>query len=215
VQTKLLRVLQEREFQRVGSSETIRVDVRVIAATNVDLIEQIRAGRFREDLYYRLNVVPVTIPPLREWLDDIPRLVQHFIEKICRHEDIPLRRVTPETLIRLAGYSWPGNVRQLENAVEMAVALSGDREMLYASDFPLPASTPHRLPPPPASPVPAIPCDGLDFEETVGRLEREILVEALRKAGGNKTAAAGMLGLKRTTLSAKLKSLDAGAGSPL
>jgi DNA-binding NtrC family response regulator len=210
VQTTLLRVLQEREFQRVGSSETIRVDVRVIAASNVNLIERIRERRFREDLYYRLNVVPITTPPLRERLEDVPRLVYHFIEKICQQEDIPLRRPAPETLTRLAAYSWPGNVRQLENAVEMAVALSGDREILYPSDFSLSCSTPRKLAPPDSSI--SVPDTGLDFEQTVGRIERQIIVEALRKAGGNKTAAAGMLGLKRTTLAAKLKSLEAAAG---
>jgi DNA-binding NtrC family response regulator len=200
MQTKLLRFLQEREFQRVGSSETIRVDVRLIAATNVDLIQRIREGRFREDLYYRLNVVPIAAPPLRERLEDIPLLAHHFVEKICRQEDIPLRRLSPETIERLKNCPWPGNVRQLENVVEMAVALSGTREILYPSDFPLPTA-------PRAASI--TPIATTDFEQTVGRIERQILEEALRKAGGNKTAAAEMLGLKRTTLAAKLKSLEA------
>src|SRR3984957_10857566 len=144
MQTKLLRVLQEREFQRVGSSDTIRVDVRLIAATNVDLVQKIREGKFREDLYYRLNVVPIAAPPLRDRLEDIPLLAHHFVEKICQQEDIPLRILSPETLDRLKNCPWPGNVRQLENVVEMAVALSGTREILYPSDFPLPrASLPH------------------------------------------------------------------------
>jgi DNA-binding NtrC family response regulator len=203
-QTKLLRVLQEREFQRIGSSETIRVDVRLIAATHVDLAERIRQGKFREDLYYRLNVVPIATPPLRQRLEDIPLLAHHFLEKICRQEEIPLRRLAAETLERLGAYSWPGNVRQLENAVERAVALSGVREVLSAYDFPL------------AIPVKAIavPETGLDFERTVGGIERQILQQALDKAGGNKTAAAEMLGLKRTTLAAKLKSLEAAASWP-
>lgn len=200
IQTKLLRFLQEREFQRVGSGETIRVDVRLIAATNVDLVRKIREGKFREDLYYRLNVVPIAAPPLRERLEDIPLLAQHFVEKICEQEDIPLRRLSPETIERLKNCPWPGNVRQLENVVEMAVALSGTREVLYPSDFPL--ATAPRIPP--ASAIATS-----DFEQTVGRIERQILEEALKKAGGNKTAAAGMLGLKRTTLAAKLKSLEA------
>ncbi len=202
IQTKLLRVLQEREFQRVGSSETIRVDVRLIAATNVDLPQRIREGKFREDLYYRLNVVPIAAPPLRERLEDIPLLAHHFVEKICEQEGISTRRLSPETIDRLKNYSWPGNVRQLENAVEMAVALSGTREILYSSDFPLPSAAAPRI-----SPGRAIETN--DFEQTVGRIERQILEEALRKAGGNKTAAAEMLGLKRTTLAAKLKSLEA------
>jgi len=201
IQTKLLRVLQEREFQRVGSSETIRVDVRLIAATNVDLLQKIREGKFREDLYYRLNVVPIAAPPLRDRLEDIPVLAHHFVEKICRQEDIPTRRLSPETIERLKNYPWPGNVRQLENVVEMAVALSGTREILYPSDFPLPTST--------ASRATTIPIATNDFEQTVGRIERQLLEDALKKANGNKTVAAEMLGLKRTTLAAKLKSLEA------
>lgn len=202
MQTKLLRFLQEREFQRVGSSETIRIDVRLIAATNVDLTQRIKEGRFREDLYYRLNVVPIAAPPLRERLEDIPLLAHHFVEKICRQEEIPLRLLSPETVERLKNFAWPGNVRQLENSVEMAVALSGDREILYPSDFPLTNTAAPRIPP--ASAI-----HTNNFEQTVGRIERQILEEALRKAGGNKTAAAEMLGLKRTTLAAKLKSLEA------
>lgn len=201
IQTKLLRVLQEREFQRVGSSETIRVDVRLIAATNVDLVQKIREGTFREDLYYRLNVVPIAAPPLRDRLEDIPVLAHHFVEKVCHLEEIPSRHLSPETIARLKNCPWPGNVRQLENAVEMAVALSGTREILYPADFPLPAQ-PTRV-----APMTAIATN--DFEQTVGRIERQILEDALKKAHGNKTVAAEMLGLKRTTLAAKLKSLEA------
>ena len=201
MQSKLLRVLQEREFQRVGSGETIRVDVRLIAATNVDLAGRVRERRFREDLYYRLNVVPVSTPPLRERLEDIPLLAAHFVEKICGQEDLAPRVLSPEALECLASYSWPGNVRQLENAVERAIALSADRETLFAADFDLPATTE-------PGPV-ALPESGLDFERTVGSIERQILEQAMRKSGGNKTAAAELLGLKRTTLAAKLKSMGA------
>jgi DNA-binding NtrC family response regulator len=212
VQIKLLRFLQEREFERVGSSETMRVDVRLIAATNVNLLERVRQGRFREDLYYRLNVIPVATPPLRERLEDIPALTHHFIEKTCRLEDIPLRRVAPETLVRLRSYVWPGNVRQLENAVERAVAMSGERTLLLPHDFPLAAPAARPLPASSVSRTIAVPDAGLDFDQTVGCIERQILEEALRKTAGNKTAAAGMLGLKRTTLAAKLRSLGAAAG---
>ena len=212
VQIKLLRFLQEREFERVGSSETMHVDVRLIAATNVDLLERVRQGRFREDLYYRLNVVPVATPPLRERLEDIPALTYHFIEKICRQEDIPPRRVAPETLTHLRSYAWPGNVRQLENAVERAVALCGERTLLLPHDFPLAAAAVRPLPAAAVSRTIAVPDAGLDFDQTLGCIERQILEEALRKTGGNKTAAAGMLGLKRTTLAAKLRSLGAAAG---
>jgi DNA-binding NtrC family response regulator len=209
-QAKLLRVLQEREFQRLGSSETLRVDVRVIAATNVDLAERIRQGRFREDLFYRLNVVPIQMPPLRERPGDIPLLVHHFIEKVCRYEGIPAKRVVPETLEWLAQYPWPGNVRQLENAVEMAVALSSDRELLDAGDFPTACRNAgdHSLRCPMA-PVIALPDEGFDFDRIVGSIERTILEQALQKTGGNKKQAADMLRLKRTTLTAKLKSLEA------
>ncbi len=200
-QSKLLRVLQEREFQRLGSSETVRVDVRLIAATNVDLISRVQERKFRQDLYYRLNVVPISTPPLRERLEDVALLAAHFLEKICRQEEISLRTLAAETVEYLCAHPWPGNVRQLENAVERAVALSGDREILYPPDFELTdVSAPAELPQ-----------SGMDFERTVGAIERNLLEQAMRRAGGNKTAAAEMLGLKRTTLAAKLRGLEAAA----
>jgi DNA-binding NtrC family response regulator len=208
MQSKLLRVLQEREIQRVGSSETIRLDVRLIAATNVNLVERVRQGKFREDLYYRLNVVPISTPALRDRAEDIPALVQHFVQKICAMEEIPEPRVTPEALSRLQTYSWPGNVRQLENAVETAVAMSGGRPTLSPADFPLPAENRACQP---GRTIP-VPDGGLDFDRTIGGIERQVIEEALRKTHGNKTAAAGILGLKRTTLAAKLRSLGAAAG---
>src|SRR5439155_16376958 len=136
LQAKLLRVLQEREFQRIGSSETISVDLRIIAACNVDLGKRVDEGKFREDLFYRLNVVPIRIPALRERHSDIPALVGHLVQKICRLEQIPVKQVSPQSLWRLAQQPWPGNVRQLENALEAAIALSGDRRMLCPEDFP-------------------------------------------------------------------------------
>ncbi|HTC88242.1 MAG TPA: sigma-54 dependent transcriptional regulator [Bryobacteraceae bacterium] len=210
LQAKLLRVVQEREFQRLGSSETVRVDVRVVAATHTDLVDLIKQGKFREDLYYRLNVVPIALPPLRERPSDVPTLVEHFIQRICREENLAIKRISHETMGRLAAHDWPGNVRQLENAVEKAIVLSGDRTELYPGDFPLP---PRRLPvayPPGSSQsIIAVPDNGLDFERTVGSIELNILEQALRKTRGNKKLAAEMLGLKRTTLTAKLKSLAA------
>jgi len=207
MQAKLLRVLQEREFQRVGSSENIKVDVRVLAASNIDLTQAVEHGKFREDLFYRLNVVPIRVPSLRERPTYIPLLVQHFLGKVCRHEELSPRRIAGETLGRLMSYSWPGNVRQLENAVEMAIALSGDREMLYPGDFPLPLALPARSVPTNSFPSIALPDEGLDFEQIVSHMERTILEQAMRRTGGNKAQAAEMLRLKRTTLSAKLKSL--------
>lgn len=209
LQAKLLRVIQEREFQRLGSSETVRVDVRVIAATHNNLAELVKQGKFREDLYYRLNVVPIGLPALRERPSDVPALVLHFIEKVCRAENLPVKQISRETLARLAAHDWPGNVRQLENAVEKAVVLSGDRQVLLPGDFPLPARRPPAPYMPGAQPMIAVPDQGLDFERTVGSIEWNILEQALRKTRGNKKLAAEMLGLKRTTLTAKLKSLAA------
>ena len=207
LQTKLLRVLQEREVQRLGSSEIIKVDIRVIAATNCDLARRIEEGKFREDLFYRLNVVPIEMPPLRRRREDIPLLATHFVDKVCRAEGIPVKVLMRETLERLCGYSWPGNVRQLENMVEMAVALSGERGTLAPADFPLPTPLADR-PAPGCAPVVALPDGGLDYEHTLAVIERSILEQALRKTGGNKQAAADMLRLKRTTLSAKIRSLE-------
>ncbi len=208
VQAKLLRVLQEREIQRLGSSEVIRVDVRIISATNVNLDERLREGKFREDLHYRLNVVSIRVPALRERPEDIPALIDHFIEKTCREEGLPLKRIGREALARLCDYSWPGNVRQLEHAVEAAVVLSGDRCELLPGDFPLPAPVKRATTFSPTYPMLRLPDEGLDFERTVSRIERSILDQALARTGGNKKAAAEMLRLKRTTLSAKLKSLE-------
>jgi DNA-binding NtrC family response regulator len=195
----------------LGSSETIHVDIRFVAATNCDLIERVQDGRFREDLFYRLNVVPIQMPPLRHRDGDIPMLASHFAEKVCRLEEIPLKAIRPEAIERLRGYAWPGNVRQLENAVEMAIALSGERTVLVPADFPLAAPARARATVPVNTPVVSVPDDGLDYEQTLAIIERSILEQALRKTGGNKKAAAGMLRLKRTTLSAKMRSLDSSA----
>jgi DNA-binding NtrC family response regulator len=209
LQSKLLRVLQEREVQRLGSSESIKLDVRVVAATNCDLLERVEGGEFREDLYYRLNVVPLRMPPLRDRAGDVPVLARHFVEKICRAESLPLKTLTGEAEQRLCEYAWPGNVRQLENSIETAVALSGGRLQLIPSDFPVLAA--HRSRPLPAAvPVISVPDGGLNYERTLAGIEKSIIQQALRKTGGNKKAAADMLQLKRTTLSAKVRSLAFG-----
>ena len=208
LQAKLLRVLQEREFQRLGSSEAVRVDARVLAATNHDLRQLVMEGTFREDLYYRLNVVPLELPPLRAHMSDLRTLADHFLKKICSEEQIDLKRLTPDAWAALEAYDWPGNIRQLENAISSGVILSENRPYLDIDDFSLPASIVNRgtrriesL---------ALPEHGLDFTETVNAIERSLLSQALKKTGGNKKAAAEMLRLKRTTLTAKVRILEVG-----
>ena len=207
LQAKLLRVLQEREIQRIGSSTTIPVDVRVIAASNTNLLEAMTHGRFRKDLYYRLNVVSLRMPALRERAGDIPELSHHFLQKIADLEYSELKTLSPAALETLMNYSWPGNVRQLEHALESAVALSGDRMILEPKDFDLPAEVASGL----GSLAAAldVPESGMNFEETINEIERRLLERALLKSGGNKARAADMLQMKRTTLISKFKALEA------
>ncbi len=203
LQMKLLRVLQEREFERVGDSHTTKVDVRVIAATNSDLAKMVAEGTFREDLYYRLNVIPVQLPALRERREDIPLLVQHFLEK---YQASPSGStvVSQEAMRRLMAYSWPGNVRQLENAIERASAFSGPRGQIDVGDLPPelhdsePAGQPWAV---------GLPADGVDLPAMIADLERDLIGRSLERTGGNRGQAARLLGLKRTTLVEKLKRL--------
>jgi DNA-binding NtrC family response regulator len=210
LQTKLLRVLQEREVQRLGSSETITLDIRVIAATNCDLEAAVQRREFRQDLFYRLSVVPLRMPALRERVQDIRGLAQHFVDGICRSEGLPPKRLSDTAVASVLAYSWPGNVRQLQHAVEMAVVLSGDRTVLVEEDFALPADLEMgtlRT----AEPV-HVPEAGLNFDATVSRFERSILEQALSRCAGNKAKAAEILGMKRTTLLAKLKVFNMAGG---
>ena len=207
LQTKILRVLQEREVQRIGSSEPVPVDVRVIAASNQSLVRAVAQRRFREDLYYRLNVVALRMPPLRERLMDIPELAQHFLEKIAEQESSAPKRIDPPALDVLMSYGWPGNVRQLEHALESAVALSGSRTILYPKDFDLPMDMLAAELDPLA--LLDVPESGINFEELIMGIERRLLERALQKSGGNKARAASMLNMKRTTLISKFKSLEA------
>jgi|GEM_PF-144804 len=210
-QAKLLRVLQEQELQRIGSSETIKIDVRVITASNLNLEQAVRERRFREDLYYRLNVVPLHLPPLRERREDIPLLVEHFLEKIRIAENTPVKEVTPEALESLMAQEWPGNVRQLEHAVQMACALSGERRLLHAHDFELGKRTAQVVSHGVQSatkPFLVMPKEGIDFDAVVSSFELSLLNQALAAAGGNKARAADLLGIKRTTLLAKMKTLN-------
>ncbi len=215
LQAKLLRALQEREIQRLGSSETVQVNVRVIAASNANLLSRVRQGTFREDLYYRLSVVPVEMPPLRGRLTDVPLLADHFIRKICSDEAIEIKKLSREAREKLCRFSWPGNVRQLENVLEMAIVLSGDRSTLYPSDFALETASAFRDESAEIGGEVAVPDHGLDFEQAVSRFERSMLTQALVKTRGNKKLAADMLRLKRTTLSAKVKIFESAAGCPL
>jgi len=208
LQTKLLRVLQEREFERVGDSHTTKVDVRVIAATNSDLTRMVADGQFREDLFYRLNVIPVELPPLRERKEDIPLLVQHFLDKY-RAADLaggqPRAPITvaQDAIRRLMAYSWPGNVRQLENAIERAVAITAGRPQIDAAD--LPVEIQQAAPALPSTV--SLPEDGLDLDVFIAHVERELIERSLERTGGNKGRAAKLLNLKRTTLVEKLKRL--------
>jgi DNA-binding NtrC family response regulator len=208
MQSKLLRVLQEREFERVGSSEPVKVDLRVLAAANVDLKKKVQNGEFREDLYYRLNVIPIQLPTLAERLEDIPALVDHLVRKICLRENLPVKSVGREALDRMMAYDWPGNIRQLENAVEKAVVLSGDRLNFFPSDFPVPAAPllPATMP---ASQV-RLPAEGMDLDSVVSQMARSLMEQALQRSGGNKKRAADLLRIKRTTFVAKWRTLQVG-----
>ncbi|HXW06566.1 MAG TPA: sigma-54 dependent transcriptional regulator [Vicinamibacterales bacterium] len=205
LQAKLLRVLQEREFERVGDSHTIKVDVRVIAATHSDLARMVAEGTFREDLFYRLNVIPVHVPPLRERRDDIPLLVQHFLQKLAADLGRSAPGVSQEALRRLMAYPWPGNVRQLENAVERALAFSQSRPQIEIQDL-----SPEVQNQPGSAPGadPWLPEDGLDFDRYISSVELSLIRRSLEKTNGNKRQAARLLKLKRTTLIEKLKRLE-------
>ncbi len=205
LQAKLLRVLQEREIQRLGSSETVAIDVRIIAATNADLLSKVEDGRFRQDLYFRLNVVPIHLPPLRERSGDLARLAHHFVTKICTFERLPLKTISRAALARLEAHNWPGNIRELENTIERAIALSGHNTELAARDFMLPLQIRSYVPED-KGPI-EIPEAGLDFEQIVAGIERGMIEQALRRTNGNKSAAADLLRLKRTTLGAKMRTL--------
>jgi DNA-binding NtrC family response regulator len=216
LQMKLLRVLQEREFERVGDSHTIKVDTRVIAATNNDLTRMVAEGQFREDLFYRLNVIPVQLPPLRERKEDIPLLVQHFLDGFLadRREDAPkpakppaerTLTVSQEGMRRLMAYQWPGNVRQLENAIERAVAFTAGKAQIDVTDLPVEIQQAQE---PTLSSTVALPEGGMDLELFVSNVERDLIERALDRTSGNKGQAARLLNLKRTTLVEKLKRLQ-------
>ncbi len=192
LQVKILRVLQERQFERVGGTETVVVDVRLIAATNRDLEELIREGEFREDLYYRLNVIPIFLPPLRERRDDIPKLAMHFLQKFNRKNEKSFRGFSPEAMQLLTAYPWPGNVRELENAIERAVVL-GSGEEIRPEHLPLNV---RGAPPAQEDLVARL----LESDLSLDDLERKLIERALQRTNGNQSKAAKMLGLTRRTL---------------
>ncbi len=203
LQTKVLRALQEREFERVGDSQTIKVDVRVIAATNSDLLGMVAEGTFREDLYYRLNVIPLDLPPLRERRDDIPILVTHFLHKFAPDDVI---HVSQGAMRVLMAYHWPGNVRQLENAVERAIALGGGRQEIDIADLPPEMQSEQESQ---TAPSVDLPEGGLDLPGHLAAVERDLVRRALDRTGGNRNKAADLLRIKRTTLVEKLRRIGA------
>jgi DNA-binding NtrC family response regulator len=205
LQAKLLRVLQEREFERVGDSHTIKIDVRVIAATHSDLTKMVADGSFREDLFYRLNVIPVQLPPLRDRREDIPLLVQHFLQKLAGEAGRGAVTISQDALRRLMAYQWPGNIRQLENACERALAFSQGRSQIDVPD--LTPDIQNEAAPADSSDV-WFPDDGLDFERYIEAVELSLIRRSLERTQGNKRQAAKLLHLKRTTLIEKLKRLQ-------
>ncbi len=198
LQPKLLRVLQEREIHRVGGTAALRLDVRVVAATNLDLWSRVQEGRFREDLFYRINVFPIHLPPLRERRQDIPLFVAHFLEKFCRRDRLGPKRLHPRAATELMTRVWPGNIRELENAVEMAVIRSRDRAEVDLPDFPAPRAQARAV-------AAGAGAGSGDFKQLVTQYEKDLILTTLDRTAGNKSRAAQLLGLKRTTLLEKLK----------
>jgi two-component system response regulator AtoC len=210
MQVKLLRVLQESEFERVGGIKTIKVDVRLVTATNRDLLEEIGAGNFREDLFYRLNVVPIQIPPLRERREDIPLLAEHFIAKFNERLKKQIVAISPEAVERLVAYHWPGNIRELENLMERTILFCEGPEIQVSNLPPELVGTPAAPPPGSAADEAARPAAG-SLKEAVRaeteRVERELIQRALDATGGNVTQAARKLKISRKSLQTKMKEL--------
>jgi two-component system response regulator PilR (NtrC family) len=201
VQVKLLRVLQEEKVRRVGDTRDIPVDVRIIAATNQDLAALIRAGAFREDIYFRLNVIPIHVPPLRERLEDLPKLVLYFLSKYADSGGGHGVEIRPDALIALEGYRWPGNVRELENVVERVVAMNPGAA-ITAEELPdfIRAGAPLAT-----NVVPSISADGINLEQTVNEFEKQLVIKALRLAGGRRSEVVRLLGLTDRTLRYRLE----------
>jgi two-component system, NtrC family, response regulator PilR len=195
VQVKLLRVLQERRFRRLGGTEEIEADIRILAATNRDLSKMVADGTFREDLFYRINVIPLRLPPLRERQDDIPLLAEHFVTRLAEQMRKPIAGISKAAMARLKEYSWPGNIRELENAMERAVALERTPTILPESLPDQIRDQPADAPSGAAAAADGFPDAGFDLERHVQHIEREYIAEALRRAGGVKVKAAELLGM--------------------
>ncbi len=204
LQVKLLRVLQEREFERVGSTRTIKADVRVLAATNRDLEKAIKDGSFREDLYYRLNVIPLVIPPLRERREDVPLLIEHFMNRYCKKRDRKPLIIPKETMDVLTAYPWPGNVRELENLVERLLILN-DTGTVTTDELPERFRSNTLSKEFPVNNLPDLPQNGVNLSAMLNEIEKNMIIQALERAGGVKNKAADILGLNRTTLLEKIK----------
>jgi DNA-binding NtrC family response regulator len=202
LQMKLLRVLQEQEVERVGSTSRTKLDVRVISATHANLEEMVRLDNFREDLYYRLNVIPIQLPPLRERREDIPLLTKHFLRKICTDMHRPVMEITQEAVRALEAYKWPGNVREMENVIERTVALT-DSEIIDIQDLP---SQIGGIPQEGGLlPTLQIPEEGLDLAEAIAHIEQTLIKQAMDKSSNIKARAASLLNINRTTLVEKIK----------
>ncbi len=205
-QAKLLRVIQEKEFMRLGDVETLRADVRIVAATNADIEELVRESEFREDLYYRLNVITVELPPLRRRTEDIPLLARHFLQHYSVENEKSIREITSRTMALLLDYPWPGNVRELENVIERAVVLSTSDEIdvdLLPPSVREPKSIPEH--------AVTMPLNGLSFKEAVASYERQLIVQALKSSSGVQKRAAEVLKVKPTTLHEMMKRLKVSA----
>jgi two-component system response regulator PilR (NtrC family) len=202
-QSKLLRVIQEKEFMRLGGVETFKADVRIIAATNADLEGSVAQGLFREDLYYRLNVITVALPPLRKRTEDIPLLAQHFLAKYAHENEKPIAEISSQAMQLLLDYHWPGNVRELENVVERAVVLSSG-PLLGVDLLPPTVRQPDAVVLPPSS----LPSSGVAFKDAVSEYERQLVIKALQASGGVQKRAAELLQVKPTTLHEMMKRLN-------
>jgi transcriptional regulator with PAS, ATPase and Fis domain len=208
LQIKLLRVLQEREFERIGDNQSIQVDVRVVAATNKNIKELVEQEEFREDLYYRLNVIPIELTPLRDRRSDIPLLANYFAMKYSRLNHLPPKNFTLPAIRMLQNYSWPGNIRQLENIVERLVVLNPDATVFTPQNIPaeVKPDLPCQEEGAAATMVPEeIPDEGVSLNDVVRNVEKQMILKSLEKTSWNKQKAAKLLNLKRTTLIEKIK----------